>query len=234
MKTRTRYKGYIAIGNCKEFYVKTKKGFKFMVDSSHLYVDEIKEDVFDSNGEFHSTITKENTYSKKEVKEVKKRDFTTVRQLNYNFEVFPYIGKEITQEEIQRVGKILNNSDLGNFNADYYEQLNQFTSKHQKQTREKYVKTPTEIVTSGCSYSLFKTSFKSFLDLDFIEYRNRKNDFITHNPDHKNVTEYLFNLNIQRISDYYMCKPEQLFKKSFNRSAQMIKRLNFKINQINN
>ena len=151
----------------------------------------------------------------------------TVRQIGYDFLLFsadPYYERTIDQ--IDQLNLKLSNSKLGNFKVGYNEDFG-----YRYKENLKYTKKPIEVVNFGCSRCITRSSVKEFIDLDFIEYRKRKDLFIKQNPELEFKTEHIFKMNIEHLANYLMCSPSKLFSKTFNKSEQMVKRL---MNNINN
>lgn len=227
----TYYNGYLRVNNCKEFY--TFENGKYFKDvyAEHSYETIESIDSFDSEGNKLGVFENKKHFTKKEVKRIKHNSFT-VRQIGYNFFLFsadPY--HERTTREIGWLKQPLNNSNLGRFDVEHNDTFYTNSKYLSYEDNLKYTKKPIEVVTSGCSRCITRSSINEFIDLDFIEYRKRKDLFIKQNPELEFQTEWIFKMNIEHLAKYLMCSPGKLFSKTFNKSEQMVKRL---MNNINN
>lgn len=153
-------------------------------------------------------------------------------QINYNFYLMNY-SRFDRIGDLELIGSSLQFSELGNFkvstqskDSDYlYEKDGYFNT---------YMK-PKEVCLIGHSRYLLRSSYSSFLELDYNEYTKRKNDFIKILRDKKDsedeirMVQRIYAKNIKIASIYYNVDESKITHNEFNRSSKMIERLQKKI-----
>lgn len=233
---RMLYNGYLKAGNYEErIILNEENNYVFEVEAEHLYTIHKDLKVYDKNGNYIKTIQEETHQRKKEKREVK-NNFTVV-QIDYKFYLLP-IGRCVTQEEVKDACLCLNNGCFSGFQSDYSktEQMIYFmngstsTSYYNLRELHKFFKRPIEIACYGKSIWLYRKPIKKFINLDFLEYRKEKNNFLKKHPHYKKEIEDIYLLNKLAISYFYMTSVNKIFRKDFKKLGCMIDRLNFNIN----
>lgn len=232
------YDGYYHSNGNKERIVFENGDYFFKIKAKHKYVTITNQDCYDINGVLLGKYESK-TYEAIEEDKVREIDKDWYRpiQINYEFKKLPleYFN---TQEEMQRLRRILNDSFNGDFEYRGIIDTHKVFFKEKYATKEDFywayyeTKMPLEVNALGHSTAIYKKSYKSFLNLDFNEYVKKANNFKKSiDSDWHSYIDNIVEMNLEFIALYYMTTPKKLLSKSFNKLTQMQKRLHFNINQ---
>jgi hypothetical protein len=207
---------------------------KLSISGRFMYTDYQTIECYDKDGNFLMNHTKKTPYSKEDsgfVEDIYSEIslIKTVFQKNFEFHkviMFPYSR----QEDLLKYHFYNSRFSLESipFNRGGWHRVDE-------QEAFKYANTKEMCLVGTKNYSIFHEVGKGILEFDYQKYKSNKDEFIKNNPDvfkyGTDNIDYLFTKNLQIVADYFMCDVDYLKSKHFNIKTQIMKRLNYKINQ---
>ena len=217
--------GYLRANGHKEYFVNNANVFDRFICADFTYCD--IDESFDRNGNIVGSY-RTNFVTKRETRILNDEYLVDVIQINYDF-YFIHSPRVVTIDEVNRMSIALNNSGLGVFGCE--DKITYGFSEWEKMNVRPY-----EICDVGYSRSIVRRSIKSFIDLDYIEYKKRYDLFkkqlkgFEHSEFLEHSLKMIFWQNIKFAEEFYNIESDKILNGSFDKKSKLIERLQKKIN----
>lgn len=191
-----------------------------------VFIEKKEIPLYDAKGNFYKNEKQYNYITKKtDIRvDIYSSYGKVIIQNDYDFYLVPICERLSIIDGRNELKNLLINYGINGFHTykDFFKRVYHYT--YQRPTYE--VERPIEV----CFCDVHKTNTKQFIEFNYIEYINNYKEALIKYPKYKDEIEYLKNINISIICDFYMITEKELSSKKFDRLKHSIKVLNKKIN----